>query len=763
MIKTISSQKGFYIILLVGLLASAGLFLAVLRLDKSANESRFYEMAVPRLAAIKADIATAVDTVVILGGQFSVYPPQTMSRAEFTRSATASWQRHPYIQALAGVAALKRDERQPLEKLIETRDQHPGFHFTMRGPDGALQQDDLRDQYYTVLYEVPKAGNEPAFGYDLGSDPVRLSAITKARDSGQLACTPRIKLVQGAGDQYGVLLFNPVYAMGDTDTVEQRQALHKGFAMGVFRIGDLINLSSKAVSEESHQQAAPIDVHVYDLSAAADQQQLFPKSPEQPMDGLIQGLHAEASVMMGGRDWHIVVTPTAAFSNPPVTMNAVVVFLAGIMTTIVFSLSAKRGQQRAVNQALSKTNQQLERQQAELETRSAELEDRTAELAKANIAANAANEAKSEFLSSMSHELRTPLHAIIGFSELLLTARANPLTDRQKNQVSHINRGGEYLLYLINEILEFTKIEAGKIAMKIEPVSARKLFDSCLSLAEPLMAKYGVTLHDETPADAPTLLADRVRCQQIILNLLSNAAKYNTMGGSVYLQCQTLDNGMVRIAVKDTGIGFDEAKKEELFQAFNRVGAEMTEIEGTGIGLTLVRNLADLMGGVVDCSSIPGQGSTFWLDVPLSHEASDEAAFPLPVLPGTSQTASADAPRVILYVEDNPANVSLMEDFIANFDGWRLVTAPNAELGITLAQAQRFDLIICDINLPGMNGIEAVKHFRRDGDTVPVLALSADATPATIEEGRAAGFTDYLTKPIRLKDLERIILNNLSV
>ena len=276
------------------------------------------------------------------------------------------------------------------------------------------------------------------------------------------------------------------------------------------------------------------------------------------------------------------------------------------------------------------------------------------------------------------------------------------------------------------------------------------------------MAKYGVTLYDETPADAPVLMADRVRSQQIILNLLSNAAKYNKMGGSVYLQCQTLENGMVRIAVRDTGIGFDEAKKEDVFQAFNRLGAEMTEIEGTGIGLALVRNLADMMGGVVDCSSVPGEGSTFWVDLPLSLEQSDDAAFPVAALSSHDGTASNDdAPRVILYIEDNPANVSLMEDFTANFDGWRLVTAPNAELGITLAQSQRFDLIICDINLPGMNGIEAVKHLRREGDTVPVLALSADATPATIEQGRAAGFTDYLTKPIRLKDLERIIQQNL--
>ena len=269
-----------------------------------------------------------------------------------------------------------------------------------------------------------------------------------------------------------------------------------------------------------------------------------------------------------------------------------------------------------------------------------------------------------------------------------------------------------------------------------------------------------MTLQDDTPEPGPILKADRVRLQQVILNLLTNAAKYNKAGGSIRLGCQLLGQTMARITVTDTGIGIASDKQSQLFIPFNRLGAEGTEIEGSGIGLALSRNLAEMMGGSLDYESEAGVGSTFWVDVPLSSEQS----LPLEnsVLTGGDQfEALAEVPghpRSILYIEDNPDNVSLMQDFIEIFAGWTLVTAPNAELGITLAESKDFDLIICDINLPGMNGIEAVKLLRAGKcATTPILALSADATYTTMEEGKAAGFSDYLTKPIRLKDLEQII------
>ena len=760
MLKIFSTRSGLYLIVAIGLLISSGLFLYVLRLDRAANQSRFYEIAYPRLAAVKANISTAIDTVVMLGGHFSVEPPIQTSRAQFTVLATKSWQRHPYVQALAGVAHIGRADRAKIEKLIESRDDHPGFRFTERGPDGKMQVDSDREDYFPVLYEVPKIGNEPAFGYNLGSDPVKVPALEKARDTGDVISTPRVKLVQGKGDQYGVLLFNPVYSKTDVPTVEERRSRFVGYAMGVFRIGDLISLTGQTSDSDvgEHSQASlPIDVHVYDMSAAEDSRQLFPKAPEVSLSSLMNGLNASSSVEMGGREWKIIVTPNERFSNPMITLNAFMVFLAGFLATIGFSLYIKRGQERAVNEALYSANQQLEFHQAELEVR-------TAELAKANVAANVANTAKSEFLSSMSHELRTPLHAIIGFSELLMNSRNANFSDKHRSQITQINKAGEYLFYLINEILEFTKIEAGVVLINVENVSLRSLLDDCVDLSGPVMAKYGVTLVDETAKMLPVLRIDPVRGRQIFLNLLSNAAKYNKMGGTVRLTCTQIDDRMARISVIDTGNGIDESKMSELFMPFSRLGAELTAIEGSGIGLALVRKLVDMMGGTVTCHSVVGQGSTFSVDMPL-------AQVQIPDLDGSANTGTdavavdvrdRNKARDLLYIEDNPANASLMQDFIANFEGWSLVVANDAETGIAFAQDKAFDLIICDINLPGMNGLEAIHHLKRtgpNGSLTPILALSADATPNTIEQGKQAGFTDYLTKPIRLRELERIMLS----
>jgi signal transduction histidine kinase/CheY-like chemotaxis protein len=425
------------------------------------------------------------------------------------------------------------------------------------------------------------------------------------------------------------------------------------------------------------------------------------------------------------------------------------------MTTIGFSLSIKRGQERAVNEALYSTNQKLEFHQAELELR-------TAELAKANAAANAANTAKSEFLSSMSHELRTPLHAIIGFSELLLNSKNTGLSEKHKNQITQINKAGEYLFYLINEILEFTKIEAGVILVNTETVNLRSLLDDCIELSGPVMAKYGVTLTDETASALPLVRIDPVRGQQIFLNLLSNAAKYNTMGGNVRVTCSKLNERFVRINVIDTGKGIDESKMSELFVPFNRLGAELTVIEGSGIGLALVRKLVDMMGGGVSCTSSIGKGSTFSVDLPLVEDQNLQVEnAPIPQVEATIPVVRDITARFLLYIEDNPANVSLMQDFIAIFEGWDIEVASNAEDGIRLARRRSFDLIICDINLPGMNGLEAIKHLKQTGpnaSVTPILALSADATPNTIQLGKDAGFTDYLTKPIRLRELESIMI-----
>jgi PAS domain S-box-containing protein len=390
------------------------------------------------------------------------------------------------------------------------------------------------------------------------------------------------------------------------------------------------------------------------------------------------------------------------------------------------------------------------------------LEDIT-ELKEAKDQADKANQAKSEFLSSMSHELRTPLNAILGFAQLLESSKKSPLNDRQKDQVGYIMKGGEHLLHLIDEVLDLAKIEAGKLTLSMEPVFPRNLLDDCLSFSRTLAAKRDITIEDRTGESLPPLWADHLRSRQAILNLLSNAVKYNREGGTIWLDAEQRDDGVLRIGVTDTGPGIPEDKQSELFQPFSRLGAETTETEGTGIGLVLTKKLVEEMGCTMGFKSIPGEGSTFWIDFSIAEEREpvespqqwDETAADLGI--GSEEL-------LLLYVEDNPANLALMDDLVGNIPNLTMISTHTAELGLALAEERKPDVIILDINLPGMDGIKAVQHLKKSdmARDIPVLALSADAMPGTIKRGREAGFREYLTKPVDISKLMSALRNVLG-
>ena len=382
------------------------------------------------------------------------------------------------------------------------------------------------------------------------------------------------------------------------------------------------------------------------------------------------------------------------------------------------------------------------------------LQETNVKLESAKSAAEKANLAKSEFLSSMSHELRTPLNAILGFAQLMEIASPAP-TATQAKQIDQILQAGWYLLNLINEILDLAGIESGKLSLSKEAVSLNEVMAECQSMMETQAEERGIRMTFPKFDRSVFVSADRTRLKQILINLLSNAIKYNRQQGTVVVDCIVSAPNRIRFSVEDSGNGLSPEKVAQLFQPFNRLGQEGGSVTGTGIGLVVSKQLAEQMGGAIGVQSAVGVGSLFWCEL--------IAAAPpqLAVRNGEAEAllqpeASADAPRrTLLYVEDNPANMQLIKELIGHFPDLGLVTAVDGTLGIAAARIHSPEVILMDINLPGISGFKVLEILREDPATahIPVIALSANAMPRDIEKGMAAGFFRYLTKPIKVKEL----------
>ena len=422
---------------------------------------------------------------------------------------------------------------------------------------------------------------------------------------------------------------------------------------------------------------------------------------------------------------------------------------------------AREGEQRAqAQQEVMRLNQELE---VRVHERTVQLEMTNGELAMAMEEARSANYAKSAFLSSMSHELRTPLNAILGFAQILSSDRLPSTLAQKKEFAGHILKSGRHLLTLINEILDLAKVESGTVSLSLEPVALQAILQECRDMIAPLASQRGIGM--AFPGDcALNVLADRTRLKQILLNLLSNALKYNRAQGAVSIDCVPQPGGRVRISVCDTGIGLDAAQVALLFQPFNRLGQEGGTEEGSGIGLVVTKRLVELMDGSIGVSSEPGVGSTFWIEL----RAVDALPLPAPSDLPRPDLAGAllehSAPVTVLYVEDNPANLTLVEEIVRYCPQLRLLTAHDGRLGVDMARTHLPQLILMDINLPTMNGTDALKLLRADPRTahIPVIALTANAMPGDVERSMALGFYRYLTKPINLDEFNAAINSALA-
>jgi len=370
---------------------------------------------------------------------------------------------------------------------------------------------------------------------------------------------------------------------------------------------------------------------------------------------------------------------------------------------------------------------------------------------------------KSSFISSMNHELRTPMNAVLGFAQMLEINTQEPLTDNQKSAVEHILRNGNHLLELIDQMLELNKIEAGTLPLNMEDIRARDVFDESIYLIRARANHEEVTIIDETVnQDTPLLWTDSTRLIQVLLNLMTNAIKYNQKGGTVTLSCHEVEEQMLRISVADDGVGIPEALQGNLFEPFERLGHELGQIDGSGIGLSITRHIVEMLDGNIGFESAQGEGSTFWVDIALSNQQSGQLKkeeTPTAVAEDNTLIKGDGKLRTVLYIEDNPDNLHLVEAIITQFSNVELLSAPNAIIGYDLSTSKKPDLILMDINLPGMSGVQALKRLRDTHETrhIPVIAVTSNSLPQDIAAGLRAGFDAYITKPIKISELIRTV------
>jgi signal transduction histidine kinase/ActR/RegA family two-component response regulator len=372
------------------------------------------------------------------------------------------------------------------------------------------------------------------------------------------------------------------------------------------------------------------------------------------------------------------------------------------------------------------------------------------ETERAREEATRANTAKNEFLSRMSHELRTPLNAILGFGQLLELSAHD--ADGQEG-VKHILKAGRHLLALIDDVLDLSRIETGTLTVSLEPVEAAELIHDTLALIQPLADSRSIRVDLDPDGCELYVMTDRRRCRQVLLNLLSNAVKYNHDRGTVDVRCVRVTEQALRISVRDTGPGIDPARQERLFEPFDRLGAETSGVEGTGLGLALTKQLVERLDGTIGVQTAPAQGSTFWIDLPL---VDPPATTDEPHASPQTRPETSDRDRTLLLVEDNLTNLRVVEAMLRQRPGITVLPAMQGGLAIELAQEHRPDVIVLDLHLPDLSGREVMHRLRADPNTrdIPIVIASADATPGRMRQLRQDGAFDYITKPL---DLQRFL------
>ncbi|MBN1394949.1 MAG: CHASE domain-containing protein [Pirellulales bacterium] len=643
---------------------------------------------------------------------------------------------------------------------------------------------DNRDYYFPILYAVPDARSRDLPGFDMSSDPLQRRAMEHALDTGKPAVISSAPSIHGEGETKAMYFYKPVYRRGvENDTAARRREYFRGFVLGVFSLAEIV--------EDALAPFSPEDMHVVflDMSAPKERRLFYSYCLDETPSDADAAEIADASLrkevdyqlQIGGSTWRMAFVPGADFVARHRSWQLWLDLAFGLTMTVVWStflfiiIYRLFGNERAaVERAV-----QCERAEKAAKEYAAALEEANNVLERCSVAAQSASQSKSEFLANMSHEIRTPLTAILGYADLLLGADPR-VSDEQRQAVSTIKRNGEFLLAIINDILDLSKIEAGRLEVERTVCSPGKILADLRSLMSVGAEAKGLTFTVEYEGALPeTILSDPVRLRQILLNLIANAIKFTRAGGvrvTARFESDPSLEHKLRFDVADTGIGISEEQMRRLFQPFSQAdGATTRRFGGSGLGLTISKRLALMLGGDITVRSTPGEGSVFSVTVatgPLESvtfrdhspdEAVEEAA--------ASSAASPALHGRILLAEDGPDNQRLIS-FLLRKAGAEVEVAENGKEAVRMVLASNggqtrkewpFDLVLMDIQMPVMDGYEATQRLREGGYPGPIIALTAYAMPKDVQRCLEVGCDLHLSKPINFDTLLQAVAQNLKV
>ncbi len=685
-----------------------------------------FDLAVERFhSVLSSNISAFVRDSLVLKGIFD--GSEYVSREEFNTITKPLTEGRTGLFALEWIPRIADGERATFEQKI-------GANFSILEPDDnrILMPAKKREEYFPIAYIQPWAQNQKAYGYDISTNPIAKKNIDKAKNTGTAVFSEPIKLIQDKDENYGYVSYAPVFDKQNADELD-------GVVASIFNVKDVVQNSIQA------------EHNLFNFLIRDDNKVIYNNFPENTVHGLSR-FQIELKLPIDVADRRLIVEylPSLFFANQNASWTIWLILLGGFLFTGTSGIAL------LILSGRNMLTEELVKQRTrEIKQAKVELQEQNADLIKANEQVKKAGKAKDQFIASMSHELRTPLNAVLGFSQI--TQDGNNLTEEQRENLREINGAGEHLLQLINNILDLAKVESGKISIANEEVNFSEIVTSCHSIIKHQLQKKRIVFdYDRQLINTVQLNGDSLRIKQVLLNLLSNAVKYNVNNGSITLNCCFLSEGLWRIEVRDTGIGIPENKMAHLFTPFDRLDQEDSQIEGTGIGLTISKTFVELMHGHIGVDSQDGYGSTFWFEI--SGQVLDiEGSVTSPVETIDITQISSKHAFSILYVDDDEINRLIVDRVLKKFKNIKVFLAEDGQKGMNMLDDIKPDMILLDINMPGMSGYELCPLIKEKYSNRPVIAMSADATDRAVKMSKKVGFDDYLTKPIDIPALQNLV------